>query len=428
MDPWWTWPLFKLGCFSSGTDAKAAMESFLARSRSLDPAHPWRVRATQTLELIGTHNALDQHWTDPGGVAPITLTVMAKDEAPVLPRLISSISSINPSRRILVDRGSSDSTVSIARDAGFEVISRPWDGDYAAGRNAALDMIASGWVCYFDPDELLEAGSVPRIRKIALADTGSDFHCFRLRQGPASIMQLRMWKADPFIRFRPAIHERIWPECEPTYHHDIVFDHLDDPTVRESKRAERFERLLEMKAQYPTASYWDFHMSISLVMQGDHVGAKRHALAYLSRREGEWDRSIMYMHYTTAWCDVWSEDKDLDAAVRTCIRCLSECQGSAEFWCLLGDAFILGGRPMGALSFYELAKDLGTFDKLNPWLVDCDKYGKYPDERIAQIRSKMGDEAISKAMAEEQARELGWLKINDQDASRSRQSTTTLSP
>lgn len=53
---------------------------------------------------------------------------------------------------IVVDGGSSDATVEIARAAGARVIENPWPG-FAAQRNVALDAARSEWVLEIDADE-----------------------------------------------------------------------------------------------------------------------------------------------------------------------------------------------------------------------------------------------------------------------------------
>ncbi len=53
---------------------------------------------------------------------------------------------------IVVDGGSGDDTVRIAREAGASVIENPWPG-FAAQRNVALDAAGSEWILEIDADE-----------------------------------------------------------------------------------------------------------------------------------------------------------------------------------------------------------------------------------------------------------------------------------
>ncbi len=58
--------------------------------------------------------------------------------------------------RIVVDGGSSDRTLEIARAAGATVIESPWPG-FAAQRNRALDAASGEWILEVDADERISA-------------------------------------------------------------------------------------------------------------------------------------------------------------------------------------------------------------------------------------------------------------------------------
>ena len=57
---------------------------------------------------------------------------------------------------VVVDTGSTDDTVAVAESFGAVVAHRPWDDDFAAARNRALDLATGEWILYIDADEQLE--------------------------------------------------------------------------------------------------------------------------------------------------------------------------------------------------------------------------------------------------------------------------------
>jgi hypothetical protein len=72
-------------------------------------------------------------------------------------RLVGALESLAfCDERIVVDGGSSDRTVEIARAAGATVIENPWPG-FAAQRNRALDAASSEWILEVDGDERISA-------------------------------------------------------------------------------------------------------------------------------------------------------------------------------------------------------------------------------------------------------------------------------
>src|SRR5207245_4836056 len=56
---------------------------------------------------------------------------------------------------IVVDSGSTDRTLEIARSYGAKIFSEPWKG-FAAQKNSAMDKATCDWVVQLDADEALE--------------------------------------------------------------------------------------------------------------------------------------------------------------------------------------------------------------------------------------------------------------------------------
>lgn len=85
----------------------------------------------------------------------ITVIILTRDEALHIARAIASVSGV-AARVLVVDSGSTDDTVALARAAGAEVIRHPWR-THAAQFNWALDQIAGqgGWVLRLDADEVV---------------------------------------------------------------------------------------------------------------------------------------------------------------------------------------------------------------------------------------------------------------------------------
>jgi glycosyltransferase involved in cell wall biosynthesis len=80
----------------------------------------------------------------------ISACIIARDEAIRLPACLRSIAFCD--EVVLVDSGSTDDTVEIARAAGARVIEQPWLG-FPAQRNVALDNARGEWVLEIDADE-----------------------------------------------------------------------------------------------------------------------------------------------------------------------------------------------------------------------------------------------------------------------------------
>ena len=105
----------------------------------------------------------------------ITVIILTKNEARHIARAIQSVQSI-ATRVLVVDSGSDDATIALAKAAGAEVLHHAWT-NHAAQFNWALDQIAgaSGWVLRLDADEVLTpdlateiARGLPKVQGIYL--------------------------------------------------------------------------------------------------------------------------------------------------------------------------------------------------------------------------------------------------------------------
>ena len=56
---------------------------------------------------------------------------------------------------VVVDTGSTDNTIAIAKEAGARVEEIEWPGDFTPARNKALEFVSGDWVLVLDADELL---------------------------------------------------------------------------------------------------------------------------------------------------------------------------------------------------------------------------------------------------------------------------------
>jgi tetratricopeptide (TPR) repeat protein len=101
----------------------------------------------------------------------LALVAIARDEAPRIGRLLASAAPWVDDMLVL-DTGSRDATPALARAAGARVAHCAWRDDFAAARNAALDLAAADWHLVLDADEWIADGGA---QLAALRDTAPGF-------------------------------------------------------------------------------------------------------------------------------------------------------------------------------------------------------------------------------------------------------------
>lgn len=144
----------------------------------------------------------------------LSLCMIVKDEREMLPRSLAAAKDA-VDEIIVVDTGSSDGTVEIARSFGATVIEREWTGSFAEARNASLEAATGDWILYLDADEVLVAEDAPLLRELCgrtwreafyLVETN---HTGHVGAGAAvNLNALRMFRNRPEYRFEGRVHEQ----------------------------------------------------------------------------------------------------------------------------------------------------------------------------------------------------------------------------
>ena len=152
--------------------------------------------------------------------APISLCMIVKNEEKYLPGCLESVKGL-VKEMIVVDTGSSDKTIGIARQMGAQVVTIEWQEDFAAARNVALKMASQPWILYLDADERLPARYHDIIRKAIAAKQADAFYVqvyspVRGKLGTAPHVQAypRLFRKLPGVQFVGRIHEQITPALQ----------------------------------------------------------------------------------------------------------------------------------------------------------------------------------------------------------------------
>ena len=93
----------------------------------------------------------------------ISIAILAHNEAANIRRTLESVAWAD--ELILVDSGSTDETVVIAREFGAKVFIESWKG-YGGQMNSAIDKCTSPWVFSLDADEVLTAALQSEIQML----------------------------------------------------------------------------------------------------------------------------------------------------------------------------------------------------------------------------------------------------------------------
>jgi tetratricopeptide (TPR) repeat protein len=145
----------------------------------------------------------------------LSLCMIVRDEQEMLPRCLSAVAGAID-ELIVVDTGSSDATIEIARSFGARVIELAWTGSFAEARNVSFDAADGDWLMYLDADEVLVAEDAALLRSLTGRTWREAFYLAETSytgdadDGTAVTHNaLRVFRNRPEYRFEGRLHEQI---------------------------------------------------------------------------------------------------------------------------------------------------------------------------------------------------------------------------
>ncbi len=88
----------------------------------------------------------------------ISLAMIVKNEEEVLSECLNSVKDI-VDEMVLVDTGSKDNTVNIAKEFGAKLYEFKWCNDFSLARNFAAEKCSGDWILVLDADEVVTLGN-----------------------------------------------------------------------------------------------------------------------------------------------------------------------------------------------------------------------------------------------------------------------------
>ncbi len=100
---------------------------------------------------------------------PLSVAIITKDEEANLPGCLKSVAFAR--QIVVVDSGSIDGTLEIARDFGCDVFTEPWKG-FGPQKQMAIDRCREPWVLVLDADERIPPETEKAIRQVVSSGEG----------------------------------------------------------------------------------------------------------------------------------------------------------------------------------------------------------------------------------------------------------------
>ncbi|BAL84163.1 putative glycosyl transferase family 2 protein [Selenomonas ruminantium subsp. lactilytica TAM6421] len=361
--------------------AKTEARQFFQQSKALYQeflAHRQDVTAAFADEMQGFLPKMEAYLAEDNNSSAIKISaaVIVKNEEENLPQWLSCMQAL-AGEIIVVDTGSTDNTVAIARQAGARVVHFEWVDDFAAAKNFAINQTNGDWVLLLDADEYIPKEDYGGLQA-AIARVHADSNVIGLASEWINVdktknnayinkgYQIRVFRKMPELRYVHMIHERLQYNGNEKKSMPVTNDfriyHTGYSTGQMAAKYKRNLRLLQLSAEkYGKRPEDEAYMADCYFGMQEYEQAMAHAQAYLestgrtdgaeNRPYGVWIQSLIFLQ------------RPLEEIAAVVNKALTEFPYSAEFKIMEGGTREDKGDFSGAEICYREAARLYAYAK-----------------------------------------------------------------
>ena len=269
----------------------------------------------------------------------LALVVIARNESARLARCLNSARP-HVDRMLVLDTGSSDDTVAIARQCGAEVHHFTWVDDFSAARNAVLALADADWNLVLDADEWIDDWGLARDDLAACPPCLGLLLLRDIEQSTGQDLVQTSWIPRLLprgVRYAGRIHEQPVADL-PLQRLPIAIHHDGYTQAALAQKKGRNRALLQAElAHTPDNPYVFYQLGKDHEVYGELDAAAAHYLQALARLQGQW----AYEHDLTCRAvSCLSRAGQVDAALQLVREKTALYDNSPDFHFIEGNALL----------------------------------------------------------------------------------------
>lgn len=324
----------------------------------------------------------------------ISLCMIVKNEEDTLARCLDSIKEV-VDEIVVVDTGSTDNTLSIARKYTDRVYSFEWVDDFSAARNYAFSQAAMDYQMWLDADDVLaaeQAQKLAELKNTLSPDTDvvtMKYHTHFDENGKPVFTSTRgrLFRRERGFRWQDAVHEFV-PMAGNIQHSDITVWHKKEGGGSADRNLRIYQRMIENGTAFtPRNTYYYARELMDHRMYSQAVGQFQ---AFLDGGGG-WVEDEIAACLSMGRCYNALENKE--AAISAFMRSFSYDIPRAEICCELGYINMRSGNLPLAIRWFEAAVSLPAANHIG--FVQPDYSGFIPHIEMCVCYCRLGDYAAA---------------------------------
>ncbi len=317
----------------------------------------------------------------------LSICMMVKDEEKNLARCLDALFPIleKPDvELIIVDTGSQDKTMEIAKKYTSKLYFHEWQGHFSDMRNVTISYAKGKWILILDADEVLvnaEKLYETLIRKEsvkfnALVLKIKNYSSFGKKASYTVLPQERVFRNDGTFRYEGSVHNQ--PKYRPPIcNTDIYIDHygyiFKGNKELSEKKFERTAGILKKELEKdPDNIYYRYQLARSYNAHGDKREALceiRKAYALISQMKDASKRMFIFVYITCA--HICCEQKEYSEALDVCKEGINLRSDLIDLYYLSSFALLHLGREEDAIQYYKYyLEKINNYETLP---ISCDR-------------------------------------------------------
>ncbi|WP_163193269.1 glycosyltransferase family 2 protein [Clostridium thermarum] len=298
----------------------------------------------------------------------VSVCMMVKNEEKNLHRCLKSLKPIINSglaELIIIDTGSDDNSVNIAKEYTDKVYQHPWTNDFAEMRNKSISYASGEWIWIMDADEEIEnpeemiklfQSDLTKYNTITITmknyiagkneNEENDFNICILNRG---------FRNSSGFRYEGKIHEQ--PVNRPPYLKSaIIFGHygyLWDSMEFRQRKFERTTTILKKELEKnPNNIYYQFQLAVSCAIVNYEVGLTEMRKAYELVKKLSYKEKVKYIYIFGVYAKIAFANKKYIEIIKFCKEGLEINKDYIDLWYYLALANVSIGEEEDSLIYF----------------------------------------------------------------------------
>lgn len=281
----------------------------------------------------------------------LSICMIVRDEEKFLDNCLKSLKPLMDSKLaelIVVDTGSIDNTVEIARKYTKQIYFKQWNNNFSEARNYSISHARGEYIFIMDADQEMEYSEVEKLVKLFSSNNYKKFNTYSLVYKNFTKEDLSdytyfslnlIFKNDGYFKYEGKVHN------QPVYKGPVKnleiymlhYGYIMTEDIKDKKFLRTATLLKSEIEKNPKNIYYVYQLSRSYEMHGDTKEAIIELEKYLSLMETEKVNDSFKINYYHNAAIIYFNDKKYD-------KCIYYCEKMKELDCELIDCYYLIGK------------------------------------------------------------------------------------